>query len=146
MSGIIGPLTPGRIAFALGSAGVGALIGGFVAEHRDASIATGALVGASSALAGIALLIGGSGLWRHVVDARTAPAALEGLAHLQPRPSMWRVASTPALVARPAAAAATVTTRTLPSAATLFERAAPTPTAASNGFLDALRGFLRSAS
>lgn len=75
MSGIIGPLTAGRIAFALGTVGVGALVGGAVADHNDANVATGALIGGASALAGLALLYGGASAWKHFSAGRTGAAA-----------------------------------------------------------------------
>jgi hypothetical protein len=75
MSGIIGPITAGRIAFALGTVGVGALIGGAVADHRDGDVAKGALIGGASALAGLALLYGGAAAWKHFTAARTGATA-----------------------------------------------------------------------
>lgn len=75
MSGIIGPLTAGRAAFALGTVGVGALIGGAVADRKDASVAQGALIGGASALAGLALLYGGAYTWKYFATARAGVTA-----------------------------------------------------------------------
>jgi hypothetical protein len=75
MSGIIGPITAGRIAFALGTVGVGALIGGAVADHRDGNVAQGALIGGASALAGLAILYGGAAAWNHFSAGRAGAAA-----------------------------------------------------------------------
>lgn len=75
MSGIIGPITAGRIAFALGTVGVGALVGGAVAEHNDGDVATGALIGGASALAGLALVYGGAAAWKHFTAGRAGAAA-----------------------------------------------------------------------
>lgn len=75
MSGTIGLLTPGRIAVALGTIGVGALVGGAVANSRDANVGSGALIGGASALAGLGLLLGGAHLWRNVTASRAAATA-----------------------------------------------------------------------
>lgn len=75
MSGIIGPLTAGRLAFALGTVGVGALIGGAVAEHKDSDVGRGALIGGASALAGLAILYGGAAAWNHFSAGRASAAA-----------------------------------------------------------------------
>lgn len=85
MSGIIQSLTAGRIAIALGAVGVGATIGGVVADHRDGDVARGALIGGATALAGIALLMGGHAVWKNVRTGRAATTtAANGLAHLTP--------------------------------------------------------------
>lgn len=75
MSGIIGPITAGRLAFALGTVGVGALIGGAVADHNDGDVAKGALIGGASALAGLALIYGGATAWKHFAAGRNGAAA-----------------------------------------------------------------------
>ena len=75
MSGIIGPITAGRIALALGTVGVGALVGGAVADHNDRDVATGALIGGASALAGLALIYGGATAWKHFSAGRAGAAA-----------------------------------------------------------------------
>ncbi|MCB0877802.1 MAG: hypothetical protein KDC46_02325 [Thermoleophilia bacterium] len=93
MSGLIGPITPGRIAFAIGAVATGALVGGAVADHNDGDPTKGALIGGASALAGLALLVGGATLWRRVSAAHTATTGVAELA-------------TAAARARPAAVAA----------------------------------------
>jgi hypothetical protein len=75
MSGIIGAIRPGHIAFAVGAVGVGALVGGSIADHKDGNVAQGALIGGASALAGLALLVGGASLVRHFSSARNGAAA-----------------------------------------------------------------------
>jgi hypothetical protein len=78
MSGIIGALRPGHIAFAVGAVGVGALVGGSIADHKDGSVAQGALIGGASALAGLALLLGGAS---RLITSPTISATLASATH-----------------------------------------------------------------
>jgi hypothetical protein len=80
MSGIIGSLTAGRIAFALGTVGVGALVGGAIADHKDGDVIKGALIGGASALAGLAILSGGIYAFNRFSAARAGAA--EGVSRL----------------------------------------------------------------
>lgn len=118
MSGIIGALTSGRIALAIGTVTAGAVIGGAVAEHRDGDVARGALVGGASALAGIALLWGGHAAWSHLRSGRAAAAA--GATQLGS--TLAHVVAAPAPTVTAAAAAATAHT-VAPSASAGFRNA-----------------------
>ncbi len=124
MSGIIGPITAGRIAFALGTVGVGALVGGAVADHNDGDIATGALIGGASALAGLALLYGGATAWKHFSAAKTGAAAgataLGSLTHATPASTLpaLSTAATHAAPATTTLASTTLTTATSTTTAT----------------------------
>ncbi len=113
MSGIIGPITAGRIAFALGTVGVGALVGGAVADHNDGDVAKGALIGGASALAGLAVLYGGAAAWKHFTAGRAGAATGvstlgTSLSHTI-RPPVAPTLSTVATTVSPTATAATST-------------------------------------
>lgn len=126
MSGIIGPITAGRLAFALGTVGVGALIGGAVADHNDGDVAKGALIGGASALAGLALIYGGATAWKHFAAGRNGAAA--GVSSLGS--TLGRTVSTPVA---PALSSVTPTltnaaSHAAPAATTLASHAAPAAT------------------
>ena len=143
MSGIIGPITAGRIAFALGTVGVGALIGGAVADHRDGDVAKGALIGGASALAGLALLYGGATAWKHITAGRAGAAAgaqsigstLSHTLTTPAAPALSTVAPSISSTATHSASAlanlATHNAGTLGAASTVATHAAPTATAVS---------------
>jgi hypothetical protein len=72
----IAALTSGRLALALGAVGIGALVGGAVADHKGGDVGRGLLVGGASGLAGAAMLLGGHSLWRHFNAAKAGAAQL----------------------------------------------------------------------
>ena len=110
MSGIIGPLTTGRLAFALGTVGVGALIGGAVASHKDGDVAKGALIGGASAVAGLALLYGGAHVFNRITAARAGVGAgAAGASQLASKLSHLATAPSPAAASSIAAASAAAT-------------------------------------
>lgn len=165
MSGIMGPLTPGRIAFALGTVAVGALVGAGVADSRDGDPARGALYGGLAAAAGLSLLYGGAYMWQRAQAGRAG--AVAGASQLTSELSNFTrpiVSSggTAANRATTAAMPAATSIANLPAPSTLF-RAAPAltpavtatipaiartpalPVARASGgtFVDALRMFIR---
>lgn len=153
MSAIVGPMTPGRIAFALGSIGVGALVGTAIADHRDQDIGKGALFGGLAAVAGLGLLYGGAYAWNRFSAARTGASA--GVSQLSG--SLARFTTPAAATTAAPALGRTASRLQLPPAASFFgtapsvavpsiARTPALPVAASSGggaFLDALRGFMR---
>src|SRR5690349_11939174 len=82
MSGIIGPATPGRIAFALATVGIGALAGGVIADRQDKDVTTGALIGGASAVVGLSLLYGGAWAWQRFGRAGATAGATAGASEL----------------------------------------------------------------
>jgi hypothetical protein len=163
MSAIIGPITPGKIAFALGSIGIGALVGGAYADSKDGDVAKGALYGGLAAVAGLALITGGAYAWNRFQAGR---AAATGAAQLGTTfsHSLTPAATTTSTITHAATSSSTsvATLMRLPSPASLFHtspaltpaltttvpaiaRTPMLPVAASSGgtFVDALRSFIR---
>lgn len=126
MSGIIGSLTAGRIALALGTVTAGAVIGGAVADHRDGDVGRGALIGGASALAGIALLFGGHAAWTHLRSGRAAAAS--GASQLGS--ALTRAVSVPAPAAPIASSSMIAATAGTAAAATTVHAGLPSGSAA----------------
>ncbi|MCW2928936.1 MAG: hypothetical protein JWM86_2904 [Thermoleophilia bacterium] len=164
MSGFIGGLTGGRIAIALGTIGVGALVGGAVADTKGTDVGSGALIGGLSAAAGIALLFGGMHAFgRFARPSGTAASLAASAGARQLTPLATTMASTSPTIANATAAATRSLTTTsslvsLASRPSLFAPLAATvpaiartpilPMAApaagmGSTFVDALRIFVR---
>jgi len=85
MSGIIGPVTPAKLALAAGAIGIGAITGGFIAHERDQDVLKGATIGGLIAAAGAALVLGGGAAFDKYRSAKLAAA--EGVSTLGRAPT-----------------------------------------------------------
>jgi hypothetical protein len=144
MSALIGPLTPGRIVFAFGTIGLGALVGGGIAQYSDKDIGRGALIGGASALAGLGLLFGGATAWNRLAGARSASsAAVHGVSQLGTIAHSMAPAAAPRLSSSFAAA---IRAAVVPSieAVPAIARTPMLPVAAGSGstFLSTMARFL----
>lgn len=165
MSGIIGGLTAGRIAIALGTVGVGAVVGGAIADHNGKDVGSGALIGGLSAAAGLALLYGGVRAFQNfgrsggTAATLAAKAGTTELSRLATSPLLTSAASgsiasaatkastelatTSFFATRPLATSAFTSTIPAIARTPMLPVASPMLGAGGGTFVDALRGFLR---